>query len=171
VTALAEVEPVPFWYVVEDASSTVTFWPADVDMVKLDMDMLPTVPAAPPAAGPDRALDPPPPAAVGEGDVAVTEDVPQAADSPITADVSAAAMIHRLLPFNSNRPPLDGVAAWPWLPRPTSLAKTLAWEAAQRRRSLNFQQPAALTSRSKRGEWERCLAGLSGRNRSSWRSS
>jgi hypothetical protein len=30
-------------------------------MVKLDVDMLPTVPAAPPAAGPDRALDPPPP--------------------------------------------------------------------------------------------------------------
>jgi hypothetical protein len=30
-------------------------------MVKLDVDTLPTVPAAPPAAGPDRALDPPPP--------------------------------------------------------------------------------------------------------------
>jgi len=29
--------------------------------VKLDVDMLPTVPAAPPAAGPDRTLDPPPP--------------------------------------------------------------------------------------------------------------
>jgi hypothetical protein len=31
-------------------------------MVKLDVDTLPTVPDAPPAAGPDRALDPPPPA-------------------------------------------------------------------------------------------------------------
>jgi hypothetical protein len=30
-------------------------------MVKLDVDTLPTVPDAPPAAGPDRALDPPPP--------------------------------------------------------------------------------------------------------------
>jgi hypothetical protein len=29
-------------------------------MVKLDVDMLPTVPDAPPEAGPDRALDPPP---------------------------------------------------------------------------------------------------------------
>jgi hypothetical protein len=29
--------------------------------VKLDVDTLPTVPDAPPAAGPDRALDPPPP--------------------------------------------------------------------------------------------------------------
>jgi hypothetical protein len=27
-------------------------------MVKLDVDMLPTVPDAPPEAGPDRALDP-----------------------------------------------------------------------------------------------------------------
>lgn len=39
----------------------VTFWPADVDSVKLDPDTPATVPAAPPAAGPDRALDPRPP--------------------------------------------------------------------------------------------------------------
>jgi hypothetical protein len=45
---------------VDDASSTVTFWPADVVMVKPDVDTLPTVPDAPPEAGPDRALDPPP---------------------------------------------------------------------------------------------------------------
>jgi hypothetical protein len=61
VIALAEVGLVPFWYVVEDASSTVTFGPADVVMVKPDVDTLPTVPDDPPAAGPDRALDPPPP--------------------------------------------------------------------------------------------------------------
>jgi hypothetical protein len=61
VTALAEAGLVPFWYVVEDASSTVTFWPADVVMVNFDVDTVPTVPDAPPAAGPDRALDPPPP--------------------------------------------------------------------------------------------------------------
>ncbi|GHO60363.1 hypothetical protein KSB_88380 [Ktedonobacter robiniae] len=61
VMALAEVELVPFWYVVEDASLTVTFTPADVDIVKLDVDTLPTVPVAPPEAGPDLALDPPPP--------------------------------------------------------------------------------------------------------------
>jgi hypothetical protein len=30
-------------------------------MVKPDVDRLPTVPTDPPAAGPDRALDPPPP--------------------------------------------------------------------------------------------------------------
>jgi hypothetical protein len=30
-------------------------------IVKLDVDTLPTVPDDPPAAGPDRALDPPPP--------------------------------------------------------------------------------------------------------------
>jgi hypothetical protein len=38
----------------------VTFWPADVVSVKPDADRLLTVPAAPPAAGPDRALGPPP---------------------------------------------------------------------------------------------------------------
>jgi hypothetical protein len=63
VTALAEVELVPFRYVVEDASLTLTFWPAAVVSVKLDVDTLATVPDEPPAAGPDRALDPPPPAA------------------------------------------------------------------------------------------------------------
>jgi hypothetical protein len=57
VMALAEVFLVPFWYIVEDAWSTVTFRPADVDIVKLDLDTLPTVPDAPPEAGPDRALD------------------------------------------------------------------------------------------------------------------
>jgi hypothetical protein len=80
--------------------------------VKLDVDTLATVPDAPPAAGPDRALDPPPadprppaeplPAIGAEGDVAVAEDALQAA-SPITAPVSAPAMIHRLLVFDSNR--------------------------------------------------------------------
>jgi len=92
VTALAEVEFVPSWYVVEDVSSTVTFWPADVEMVKVDVDTLPTVPAAPPAAGPDRALEGD--VAVAEGDVAVAVgDVPQAATSPITASISAAVSI------------------------------------------------------------------------------
>jgi hypothetical protein len=61
VIVLAEAGLVPFWYVVEDASLTVTFWPADVVIVKPDVDRLLTVPDDPPAAGPDRALDPPPP--------------------------------------------------------------------------------------------------------------
>jgi hypothetical protein len=43
--------------------------------VKLDLDTLSTVPDAPPAAGPDRALDPPLPGTgrpdVAEGDMAV----------------------------------------------------------------------------------------------------
>jgi hypothetical protein len=42
------------------------------------------------------------PAAVAEGEVAVAEDVPQAA-SPITAKIGARAMLHRLLLFDSNR--------------------------------------------------------------------
>jgi hypothetical protein len=57
--ALADVGLVPFWYVVEDVSLTVTFTPADVDSVKPAVDRLLTVPVDPPAAGPDRALDPP----------------------------------------------------------------------------------------------------------------
>jgi hypothetical protein len=99
--ALAEVEAVPFWYVVEDASLTVTFWPADVVIVKPDVDTLLTVPDDPPAAGPDRALDPPPPKlllaagellAVGELlEVALTVPEEQAATAmaatPTTMDI------------------------------------------------------------------------------------
>jgi hypothetical protein len=59
--ALAEIELAPFWYVVEDASLTVTLMAATVDTMKLDVDTLPTVPDTPPEAGPDRALDAPPP--------------------------------------------------------------------------------------------------------------
>jgi hypothetical protein len=59
--ALAEAGLVPSWYVVAGASVIVTFWPADVVRVKPDGDTLPTVPSVPPAAGPDRALDAPPP--------------------------------------------------------------------------------------------------------------
>jgi hypothetical protein len=118
VMALAEVALVPVWYAVEDASLTVTFWPADVVSVKPDVDTLSTVPDDPPAAGPDRALDPPPPdpgpparplggapcPAVAEGDAAVAEgDVAAQPESPITAHVSAAAAIDPLLLFGSNR--------------------------------------------------------------------
>jgi hypothetical protein len=87
--------------------------------VKLDVDTLPTVPDDPPEAGPDRALEPPPPEAplpgpgcpdaaegddVAEGDVGPTEgDVAQPAASPITA----AAMTHPVRLFDSNRRPLD----------------------------------------------------------------
>ena len=53
-------------------------------MVKLDLDTLVTVPDDPPAAGPDRALDPRPPRtgwpAVAEGDVAA-----DAAPEPVLA--------------------------------------------------------------------------------------
>jgi hypothetical protein len=47
---------------------TVTFWPPEVDSVKPDADTLLTVPIEPPAAGPDRALDPlaPAPEAAGK---------------------------------------------------------------------------------------------------------
>jgi hypothetical protein len=122
VVTLVEVELVAFRYCVEDASSTVTFWPADVVIVKLDPDTLPTVPAAPPEAGPDRALDPAPPdrgppveprsdsdcPVVAEEDVAVGEgDVARPTDSPITEHNTAAATIHRFLLFESNRRTLD----------------------------------------------------------------
>jgi hypothetical protein len=73
-------------------------------MVKLDVDTLSTVPAAPPAAGPDRALDPPPPAvAEEEGDGVVAEgDGAQPAESPITAHISTAATIHPFRLFDSS---------------------------------------------------------------------
>jgi hypothetical protein len=68
--------------------------------VRLDVDTLSTVPDEPPAAGPDRALDPPPgircpdiagEEIAGEDDpVAADEDVAHPAHSPITAAMSAA---------------------------------------------------------------------------------
>ena len=80
--------------------------------MKLDVDTLSTVPDAPPAAGPDRALDPEGDVAVAEGDVAVAEgDVAQPAESPITAHISAAAAIRPLPLFDSNRRTL-GRHAW-----------------------------------------------------------
>ena len=75
VTALADAELVPLSYFVEDVSLTVTFSPADVNSPKLGLDTLLTLPIDPPAAGPDRALDPPLPRTgcpdVAERDVAV----------------------------------------------------------------------------------------------------
>jgi len=54
--ALAEIEPVPFLYVVDDVVLMVTFWSAGVVIVKLDFDTVSTVPVDPPAAGPDRSV-------------------------------------------------------------------------------------------------------------------
>jgi hypothetical protein len=59
VTALADAELVPVSYVVDDVSLTVTFSPAAVSSVKPEVDTLLTLPIDPPAAGPERALDPP----------------------------------------------------------------------------------------------------------------
>ncbi|HEY5195617.1 MAG TPA: hypothetical protein VIJ51_01160 [Solirubrobacteraceae bacterium] len=74
-TELAVADFVPFSYLVDDVSLTVTFSPATVNSPNPDTDTLLTVPADPPAAGPDRALDPPPPGTafpdVAAADVAV----------------------------------------------------------------------------------------------------
>ncbi len=64
-------------------------------MVKLGADTVPTVPAAPPSAGPDRALDPPPPAAPlpGTGRPDAAEETAAAAEDDVAAaedDVAAA---------------------------------------------------------------------------------
>jgi hypothetical protein len=55
-------------------------------IVKPDVDTLPTVPDDPPAAGPDRALDPPPPEpllAAGEALLEVALTIPE--EQPATA--------------------------------------------------------------------------------------
>jgi hypothetical protein len=108
VTALADAGLDPFWYVVAGALSTVTFWPAGVVIVKLDADTLVTVPADPPAAGPDRALDPlpdlppaKPPPGVGlpadeDEDEDEGEDAAQPAHTPSTAHPRTPAAIRRL---------------------------------------------------------------------------
>jgi hypothetical protein len=91
---------------------TVTSTPVAVAKVKPDVDVVSTMPVAPPAAGPDTG---PPPGGVAVGeDVAVAErddaddEKSAAADgpapvSPATAHVSPAATIHPPLFFDSNR--------------------------------------------------------------------
>src|SRR5271154_772636 len=80
-------------------------------MVKPDFDTLVTVPEDPPAAGPDRALDPPP--ADPGGSAAWTPEVGCAADadgdvgrpteSPIMGAEKAAATMLRIFFFVSTR--------------------------------------------------------------------
>jgi hypothetical protein len=84
VTALTEADFVPFSYLVDDVSLTVTFSPADVNSVKPDFDTLLTFPTDPPAAGPDRALDPPLPGP-GRADVAEVEAAVVAVLEPVLA--------------------------------------------------------------------------------------
>jgi hypothetical protein len=92
----------------------VTFCPDAVDSVKPVVDTSLTVPTDPPAAGPDRALAPPlglpcpagadEDVAVDEEEVAVVEeDVAAQPATPTTADISAAASIHRPFRFDSGR--------------------------------------------------------------------
>jgi hypothetical protein len=104
VMALAEVDFDFFSYFVEDDSSMVTFWPAEVVSVKLDFETMPTVPDAPPAAGPDRALDPPPDAAppldvLLDASCAADagEDAARPTVSPSTGPITAVATIRRIL--------------------------------------------------------------------------
>jgi len=114
-TALADAEFVPFSYVVDDVSLTVTFSPADVNSSKPDVDTLLTLPIDPPAAGPERALDPAPledavyaaGVAPDELDVVADADVLPQPATPIAGAISAAAEIHPLLLPESNRRTLD----------------------------------------------------------------
>jgi hypothetical protein len=56
----------------------------EVEIVKLDLDTLSTVPDDPPAAGPDRALDPAPPGTRGP-EVAELDDAVAAVPEPVLA--------------------------------------------------------------------------------------
>lgn len=101
--ALTDAGLVAVSYVVADVSSTVTFSPADVDMLNSDPDTLLIVPSDPPAAGPDRALDPPPLRGAVDADEDVDGDVVAAELAvelhpaiPITTHVPAATAIDPL---------------------------------------------------------------------------
>jgi hypothetical protein len=83
-TALADADFVPFSYLVDDVSLTVTFSPADVNSTKTDLATLLTMPIDPPAAGPDRALDPPRPP-TGGPDVADVDATVDAVPDPVLA--------------------------------------------------------------------------------------
>jgi hypothetical protein len=82
--------------------------------VKPDAERLSTVPDAPPEAGPDRAFESPPATPLGPGapEVADVEGSAQPAASPITASVSAAAVIRRPRRFDSHLALTDPAARW-----------------------------------------------------------
>jgi hypothetical protein len=84
VTSLDDAGPVPFSYVVEGVSLTVTFCPPDVESTNPDVEALVTLPIDPPAAGPDRALDSPPPWAPC-ADIAEVDDAVLAVPDPVLA--------------------------------------------------------------------------------------
>jgi hypothetical protein len=86
VMALAETELVPLLYFVEDAFLMVTFWPAPVSTVKLEPETLATVPDDPPAAGTERALDPPLPRTpcLDADDAVVAAAAPVLGDEAVT---------------------------------------------------------------------------------------
>src|SRR5579871_6211846 len=103
VTAVFEAAVVPFSYLVDDVSLMVTFPPVGVDRVKPDVDALLTVPIDPPAAGPDRAFDPPPP------DPDARETPPECAPAAaVVAGAVAAAL----------EPSLDAALTIPNVPAP-----------------------------------------------------
>jgi hypothetical protein len=92
---------------VEDVSSTFTSTPVAVDRVKPDVDVVSTMPVAPPGSGPDRG--PPDRVGVGVGEVVAADEAKSAAAdvpapvSPATAHASPAATINPPVFFDSNR--------------------------------------------------------------------
>jgi hypothetical protein len=109
--SVADAEPVPFSYVVDDVSFTVTFSPADVSSTKPDFATLVTFPIEPPAAGPERALEPPVPDPDGAACAAVVVvvvaasalDVSPHAESPAAAISSPGGTHPRLLRESTRR--------------------------------------------------------------------
>src|SRR4051794_21449871 len=102
VNAFAVVGLEFFVYAVDDSPSMVPRWAACVVKLKLDVDMALTVPAAPPDAGPDRALPAPPagpaatPPALAVGPAVVAGDAARPMESPVAVSAAvAAAIAHR----------------------------------------------------------------------------
>jgi hypothetical protein len=88
----------------------VTFCPAEVVKVNVDPETLLTVPTEPPAAGPDRAFDPPSPpgncAPAAAGGAAASEFDDRATAypaDPATAQINTATAISRRGPANARR--------------------------------------------------------------------
>jgi hypothetical protein len=99
-------------YAVDDVSWTVTFWPAEVASVKPDAEMSLTVPIDPPAAGPDRALDPPLPR-------------PRNAGGTVAA-LAAAGLLPDVAPTIPYAPPATAAAARPAAIKTAGLRENIA---------------------------------------------
>jgi hypothetical protein len=138
---------------VDDVSLMVTSPPVGVNRVKPDVDVLLTSPIDPPAAGPDRAFDPPPP------DPDAEKSAGRVPPPAVAAGTDAAAV----------EPPLEAAVTIPNVPAPiTIVAMPAARNLVDLRAKLSLRESIWKSSfrfygaQRRAGTWGSRVSKLSG---------